>query len=168
MITTENLILGERTVRQIIKRFAYEVYENNFTEKEIVLVGVYDKGYQMAQLISGELEKIVAKTKITLVRLDVDKKDPRASGIKLDVELSSIKGKSVVVVDDVLNSGRTMAHCLTALMDVDLKRIETVVLVDRSHKRFPLLANYKGYELSTTLDEHVEVRLDDDFGVYLF
>ncbi|MEP4533553.1 MAG: phosphoribosyltransferase family protein [Cyclobacteriaceae bacterium] len=168
MITTENLILGERTVRQIIKRFAYEVYENNFTEKEIVLVGVYDKGYQMAQLISAELEKIATKTKVTLVRLDVDKENPRASDIKLSVELSTIKGKSVVVVDDVLNSGRTMAHCLTALMDVDLKRIETVVLVDRSHKRFPLLANYKGYELSTTLDEHVEVRLDDDFGVYLY
>lgn len=168
MIQTESLILGETTVRQIIKRFAYEVYENNFTEKEIVLVGVYEKGYQMAELIKQQLEQIASATKITLVRLDFDKENPLSSEVKFDINLSKLKRKSVLIVDDVLNSGRTMAYCLAALMDVDIKKIETVVLVDRSHKRFPLLANYKGYELSTTIDDHVEVRLlEDDFGVYL-
>ncbi|MFT6866601.1 MAG: pyrimidine operon attenuation protein/uracil phosphoribosyltransferase [Cyclobacteriaceae bacterium] len=168
MTSTENLILGESTVRQIIKRFAYEVYENNFTEKEIILVGVCDQGYHMAELIQQQMIQIVESTKITLVRLDIDKDNPVASDVKLDIALARLKKKSVLIVDDVLNSGRTMAHCLTALMDADIKKIETIVLVDRSHKRFPLLANYKGYELSTTLDDHVEVRLlESDFGVYL-
>ncbi|MFY0600309.1 MAG: phosphoribosyltransferase [Cyclobacteriaceae bacterium] len=168
MISSENLIIDERKVRQIIKRFAYQVYENNFKEKEVVLVGVFDKGYEMAALIKKEMEAISESTTISLVRLDVDKNNPVASDVKLDRELSTLRKKSVILVDDVLNSGRTMAHCLTALMKVDLKKVETVVLVDRSHKRFPLYANHKGYELSTTIDEHVEVRLDKDFGVYLY
>lgn len=167
MISTENLILDERKVRQIIKRFAFEIYENNFKEKEVVLVGVFEKGYEMAKLIKKELEQIAKEVTITLVKLDVDKENPLASEVQLDRELKLLNKKSVLLVDDVLNSGRTMAHCLSALLDVDLKKIETVVLVDRSHKRYPLYANYKGYELSTTIDEHVEVRLGKDFGVYL-
>lgn len=168
MISKENLILDERKVKQIIKRFAYHILENNFKEKEIVLVGVFDKGYQMAELIKNQLEQIAESAIIRIVRLDVDKSNPVASEIKLDEELKVLKKKPIVLIDDVLNSGRTMAHCLTALLEFDPKKIETVVLVDRSHKRFPLHANYKGYELSTTMDEHVEVRLDKDFGVYLY
>lgn len=167
MTSTENLILDEQKVRQIIKRFAFQIYENNFNEKEVVLVGVIDKGYEMGKLIRNELEQIAKDIKITLIRLEVDKENPVASEVKLDHDLSLLKRKSVVLIDDVLNSGRTMAHCLSALLDVDVKKIETVVLVDRSHKRFPLHANYKGYELSTTIDEHVEVRLGEGFGVYL-
>lgn len=168
MISKDNLIIDERRVNQMIKRMAYEVYENNFSEKEIILVGVFEKGYQLADLIREQLIQIADPIKITLVRLDVDKNTPLASEVKLDIAHSKLKKKSVLIVDDVLNSGRTMAHCLTALMQAEIKRIETIVLVDRSHKRFPLLANYKGYELSTTIDEHVEVRLNENFGVYLY
>lgn len=168
MIAEENLIISEKTVRQIIKRFAYEIYENNFLEKEIVLVGVFEKGFQMAQLIELQLKEISEFSSISLVRLDVDKENPLASEIKFDIDLNDLRGKSVLLIDDVLNSGRTMAHCLKSLMDCDPKKVETVVLVNRSHKRFPVLANYMGYELSTTLEEHVEVKLDKDFGVYLF
>ncbi len=168
MISAENLIIDQRRVSQIIKRIAYEVYENNFSEKEIVLVGVQDKGYQLASLIRDQLTQISDPIKITLVSLEVDKNNPLASEVQMDISLTKLKKKSVLIVDDVLNSGRTMAHCLTALMQAEIKRIETIVLVDRSHKRFPLLANYKGYELSTTIDEHVDVRLDKDFGVYLY
>ena len=168
MISTDNLIIDQRKVNQIIKRMAYEVYENNFSEKEIVLVGVSDKGYELADLIKIQLTQIANPIKITLVRLDIDKNNPLASDVKMDISILKLKKKSVLIVDDVLNSGRTMAHCLTALMQGEIKRIETIVLVDRSHKRFPLLANYKGYELSTTIDEHVEVRLGEDFGVYLY
>ncbi|WP_258103900.1 phosphoribosyltransferase family protein [Marinoscillum sp. MHG1-6] len=168
MISTDNLIIPEKTVRQIIKRFAYEIFENNFAEKEIVLVGVYDKGYQMASLIQDQLKEISDFSKIALVKLSVNKENPLSSEIQLDQPIDELSGKSVVLIDDVLNSGRTLVHCLKALMETDVKKIETVVLVDRSHKRFPVLANYKGYELSTTLDEHVEVKLDSDFGVYLY
>jgi pyrimidine operon attenuation protein / uracil phosphoribosyltransferase len=168
MISTENLILDQRKVTQIIKRIAFEVYENNFSEKEIFLVGVFEKGYQLANLIQEQMQLIADPCKVNLVRLDVDKNNPLASEVQLDIALTKMKKKSVLLVDDVLNSGRTMAHCLTALMQTDIKKIETIVLVDRSHKRFPLMANYKGYELSTTIEEHVDVRLDNDFGVYLY
>lgn len=167
MTATGTLIIEERTVRHIIKRFAYEIYENNFTEKEIVLVGILGNGYEMAQFLLKELEGIAPKLKVTLVKLDVDKDHPIHSEVKLDHPESALTGKSVLLVDDVLNSGRTMAYCMASIMNADIKRIETVVLVNRSHKRFPMMANHKGYELSTTIDEHVEVRFDEFFGVYL-
>ena len=168
MITAQNLILTEIQVKQILRRMAYEIYENNFEEKSIFLVGVFDKGYHLAEVIKKEIEEIVDKSKIYLVRLDINKESPLASDVKLDIGLEKLKGKAVVMVDDVLNTGRTLAHSLKALLEVDLKKVETAVLVNRSHKAFPLSAKYKGYELSTTIDEHVEVKLDKDAGVYLY
>lgn len=168
MITAQNLILEETQIKQIIRRIAFEIYENNFDEKNIVLVGVYDKGFLVAELLHKELISIVEKAKISLVRLDINKENPLAAEVKLDVESDHLKGKAIILVDDVLNTGRTMAHSLKALLDTKLKKVEIAVLVNRSHKKFPLSARYKGYELSTTIDEHVDVRLDKDAGVYLY
>ncbi len=167
MTKNQNLILSESQVRQIIKRIAYQIYENNFSEKEIVLVGVFEKGYKLAALITEELKAIARKQKSTLVRLDINKQKPLAEEIKLDIDLKHLKGRSVLLIDDVLNTGRTFSHSLKALLDADIKKLETAVLVNRSHKMFPILAAYTGYELSTAIDEHVEVRLEKEIGVYL-
>ena len=167
MTKNQNLILSESQVRQIIKRIAYQIYENNFNEKEIVLVGVFEKGYKLAGLITEELKAIAKKQKSTLVRLDINKQKPLAEEVKLDIDLKQLKRKSVLLIDDVLNTGRTFSHSLKALLDADIKKLETAVLVNRSHKMFPILAAYTGYELSTAIDEHVEVRLEKEIGVYL-
>jgi pyrimidine operon attenuation protein/uracil phosphoribosyltransferase len=72
-------------------------------------------------------------------------------------------------VDDVLHTGKTFLHSLRPFLDVDVKKIETVALVNRSHKLFPISADYTGYELSTTLNDRIEVLLDSEkFGVYLY
>lgn len=168
MIAAQNLILTEVQVNQILKRIAFEIYENNFEEKHLVLVGIYDKGYHMAEVLHKELSQIVDKASVSLVKLDINKENPLASEAKLDVEPQELKGKVIIIVDDVLNTGRTMAHSLKALLETNVKRVETAVLVNRSHKAFPLSSNYKGYELSTSIDEHVDVRLGKDAGVYLY
>ncbi len=167
MTKKHNLILSEAQVRQIIKRIAFEIYERNFHEKVLAVVGIFDKGYKLAQLINEELEAINGKQKTKLIRLDINKKKPLAEEVKLDVELNDLVGLPVVLIDDVQNTGRTFAHSLKALLEVDIKKLETVVLVNRSHKLFPIMASYTGYELSTTIDDHVEVVMDKEIAVYL-
>ncbi|XOV91898.1 MAG: phosphoribosyltransferase family protein [Bacteroidota bacterium] len=167
MTSRHNLILSESQVRQITKRIAYEIYERNFYEKELVIVGIYEKGYKLAQLIINELKAINGKQKSKLVRLDINKQKPLAEEVKLDVPLDELKGLPIILVDDVQNTGRTFSHSLKALLEVDIKKLETAVLVNRSHKLFPILASYTGYELSTTIDEHVEVVMNKEIGVYL-
>lgn len=168
MIKEQNLILTEVQVRQIIRRIAFEIYENNFDEGQIVLVGVYDKGYLIAEMIRKELDLIVEGMKTQLVRLNINKSNPVASEVTLDISHEELVNQAVILVDDVLNTGKTVAHSLKALLEVEIRKVETAVLVNRSHKAFPISANYKGYELSTTIDEHVDVRLGADTGVYLF
>jgi len=168
MITSEKNILTYNQIRQIIRRIAFEVYENNFDEKKIVVVGIYDKGYKLAQQLVEELDAIVDGVSIQLVRLDIDKSNPSASEVSLDVPTKQLANKVIILVDDVLNTGKTVAYSLKALLEVEIKKLQIAVLVDRSHKLFPLSANFKGYELSTTINEHVEVRLEDNPGVFLY
>ncbi|VXD17170.1 phosphoribosyltransferase family protein [Marinoscillum sp. 108] len=168
MIAAQNLILSEVQVNQIIRRIAFEIYENNFDEKNIVVVGIYDKGYLLAERIVRELSAIAEGVKISLIKLEINKEKPLASEVTLDVPSKNLKGKVIILVDDVLNTGKTMAHSMSALLEVEVKKLQIAVLVNRSHKQFPLSANYKGYELSTTIDEHVDVKLEDPVGVFLY
>lgn len=168
MSEERNLILTDSQVRQIIRRIAFEIYENNFDEKSIVIVGIVEQGYLVSRMIVEELQRIADGVKVVLVKLDINKENPLSSEVTLDRELKKLKGKPVVLVDDVLNTGKTMAYCLKALLDVEVKKLQTAVLVNRSHKEFPLLANYMGYELSTTIDDHVQVNLEEDSGVFLY
>lgn len=167
MMDEKNLIIPEVQIRQIIKRIAFEIYENNFDEKQIAVVGIYEKGYKLAQLISDELNEINGKQKTKLVRLDINKDKPLAEEVKLDVPGEELRGLAVLLIDDVQNTGRTFSHSLKALLEFDIKKLETAVLVDRSHKLFPIMSNYTGYELSTTIDDHVEVVMKKKVGVYL-
>jgi pyrimidine operon attenuation protein/uracil phosphoribosyltransferase len=168
-MTVQNLILSEEKVNRIIKRMAFEIYEHNFGVKQIVIVGIYDKGFLLAERLVNQLETISEGIKIELVRLDIDKSHPRSEEVTLSVALKQLKGRVVILVDDVLNSGKTVAHSMAALLHSEPKAVQIAVLVNRSHKEFPISPNYKGYELSTTIDEHVEVRIDEkEVGVYLY
>jgi len=167
-VASKKLILSDLQVSRIIKRIAYEIYEHNFQEAEIVLVGVIGQGLVLAQRISDELKSIAPAMNHRIVKLKVDKETPLSSEITINVEGEVLKEKSVILIDDVLNSGRTLAYGLNVLMSTNLKRIQTAALVDRSHKKFPVVANFKGYELSTTLEQHVEVNLENNLGVFLY
>lgn len=168
MKATERTILTEQQVRQAIRRIAFEVYENNFNEKKIAVVGICDNGYAIAQLLVKELVEIVDGIAVELVRLRIDKTNPSGSEIALDAPAKQLSKKATVLVDDVLNTGKTVAYSLKALLEVEVKKLHIAVLVDRSHKLFPISANFKGYELSTTIDEHVEVRLGENPGIFLY
>ncbi|MEM8895178.1 MAG: phosphoribosyltransferase family protein [Bacteroidota bacterium] len=163
----KDLVYSAEKVQNTILRMAYEIYEHNLLEKEIVMAGIRNQGYELARLLKAELERI-SPIKIELIGVKMDKRQPFASDITLDdigeVELDN---KLVIVVDDVLNSGRTFAYCLKTLLQYKFRKIELAVLVNRSHKEFPVSAKYKGYDLSTTISDYVEVKITDQVDIQL-
>jgi len=165
MVADKTLILDKRQVKQKIKRMAYEIFEHNFKEKGIVIAGIEGQGYILAKLLAKEVEAI-APLEIKLVKVSLDKLAPQQSEVTLDSDLKELKKKCIVLVDDVLNTGRTFAYGMKPFLTIEVKKIETAVLVNRSHTLFPIYPQYTGYELATTIKDHVEVNLSDE-TVYL-
>ncbi|MFN4146491.1 MAG: phosphoribosyltransferase family protein [Runella sp.] len=162
-----NRILTLEQAQQKIKRIAYEIYERNFEEKEIVLAGIVEEGYTMASLLAEHL-RTIAPCMVTLMKIQLNKERPHAHAVLFDRERDSLEGKVIIVIDDVLNTGRTLAYGLSPFLGVSIKRLQVAVMVNRAHHTFPISADYVGYTLSTTLNEHVQVKLSgDEAGVYL-
>lgn len=167
MTSSENRILNKQQIQQKISRIAYEIYENNYLEKKLYVAGI-PSGYKLARLLVKELKKI-SPFDVSLLKIEFDNANPSVDSINVDCDPKGLKGCVLILVDDVLHTGRTFMHSLRPFLDVNIKKIETVVLVDRSHKLFPISSDYTGYELSTTLNDHIEVVLDTGkFGVYLY
>ena len=162
------LILGQKQISQKIDRMAYQVLEDNLHETEIIIAGIVDTGYTIAARLKTVLEKI-SNIKVTLMKIELDKTSTHLHA-NTDFEMESVKNKVIILVDDVLNSGRTLAYGLGIFLDVPLKKLRTLVLVDRNHRIFPVSPDFTGLELATVLKEHVEVVLDKkemDDAVYL-
>lgn len=167
MVAEKNLILDEKRLKQIIKRIAYQVFEENYKEKEIYIAGVFDNGYTFAQLLVEELKAFKDWT-VKLIRVDVDKVAKVQPEIKLDISTDKLKGKTVVVTDDVLNTGRALIFSIQPFLTIPLAKLQTAVIVKRTHKTFPVSTDFVGYSMATTLKEHVEVNFTKkEFGVYL-
>lgn len=165
MVADKTLILDKRQVKQKIRRMAYEIYEHNFKEKGIVVAGIEGQGYILAKLLAKEVENF-SPLEVKLVKISLDKLAPQQGDVKLDCDLRELKKKCIILVDDVLNTGRTFAYGMKPFLTIEVKKIETAVLVNRSHTLFPIYPQYTGYELATTLKDHVEVNLSDE-SVYL-
>lgn len=165
-VTGKSLVLDGNQVIQKIRRIAYEIYENNFSEKTIVLAGIDGQGYALAKILEKEL-KSISKFTISLVKVSLDKFLPVQSEVSIDVPAKELKKKCIILIDDVLNTGRTLAYALKPFTSSEIKKIEVAVLVNRSHTLFPIVPTYSGYELATTLTDHVEVKLGKDASVYL-
>lgn len=166
MVTEKSLILDARQVKEKIRRMAFEVYEHNFNEKSVVIAGIDGQGYVLAKLLTKEVETI-SPLEVKLVKVTLDKLAPQQSDVILDCDLKEVKKKCIILVDDVLNTGRTFAYGLKPFLNIEVKKIETAVLVNRSHTLFPIYPQYTGYELATTIKDHVEVNLGKDMAVYL-
>jgi pyrimidine operon attenuation protein/uracil phosphoribosyltransferase len=166
MVSEKTLILDARQVQQKIKRMAFEIYEHNFKEKNVVIAGIDGQGYILAQLLLKHLQEI-SPLEAKLVKVSLDKLSPLQSEVTLDCELKDLKKKCIILVDDVLNTGRTFAYGMKPFLNIEVKKIETAVLVNRSHTLFPIYPQYTGYELATTIKDHVEVNLGKETAVYL-
>ena len=168
MAEKELLILDKKQIRQKITRIAYQILEDNLDEQEIVIAGIASQGYTLAKRLKVLLEEI-SSVAVTLIKIDLNKASTHLDATT-DVDVNLCAGKAVILVDDVLNNGRTLAYGLGIFLDLPLKKIRTVVLVDRSHRNFPISSDFTGLELATVLKEHVDVVLNEETGedaVYL-
>lgn len=161
MTVTNNVILTHEEIVHKIKRIAYQIYENNVEEKEIILAGIENNGYVLAKKLKTALKKISPIEPI-LCKVTIDKKNP-INEIKTSITVEGYKNKSVVLIDDVLNSGTTLIYGVKHFLNVPLKQFKTAVLVNRNHKKYPVKADFKGISLSTSLLEHVHIDLDGKF-----
>jgi pyrimidine operon attenuation protein/uracil phosphoribosyltransferase len=148
-------ILEQDQIDKIIKRIAYQILENNSEELEIFLIGIKNNGYVLAELIYHQLKQI-SNLNITLYSIQINKKDPLKS-IEHNFDLKKMKNKSIVLIDDVLNSGRTLLYGVKFLLDIPLSNFNTAVLIDRNHKKYPIKIDFKGISLSTSIEENVSV-----------
>ncbi|MCL7754911.1 phosphoribosyltransferase family protein [Polaribacter sp. Z022] len=159
MTTSGSIILNELQISQKIRRIAYQIYETNSEEKEIILAGIVGNGFVFAEKLMDALKEI-SPLKVTLCKVIIDKKHP-LEPITTSIEVDAYKNKSLVLVDDVLSSGTTLIYGIKHFLEVPLKKFKTAVLVNRNHKKYPVKADFKGISMSTSVKEHIQVEFSE-------
>jgi len=155
-----SIILSNKEIQFKIRRIAYQIYENNSSNKVIVLAGIATNGFILAKKIKEVLDEISDLT-CTLCEVTLDKKNPR-NEITTSLAIGDYRNKSLILVDDVLNSGTTLMYAVKHFLEVPLKQFKTAVLVNRNHKKYPIKADFKGLSLSTSLQEHISVEFNKE------
>lgn len=167
MTKEKKQILDKQQITQILKRMAYQIYEQNYQADKIYFFGIASTGHRLAELIANELNAI-SEIESACILIDIDKSAQSQPDLS-HVAMPDDGPMTIIVVDDVLNSGRTMMYALDPLLKQKVTKLQTCVLVNRSHKRFPIAVDYKGLELGTTIQEHIEVQLEkDNYSAYLY
>ena len=163
---SKNIILTNQEIEHKIKRIAYQIYETFVDEEEIVIAGIATNGFTFAKKIAVVLETI-SSLKVSLCEVRINKQNPELP-IHTSLSKEQYGNKSLVLVDDVLNSGTTLIYAVRHFIAVPLKKFKTAVLVDRNHKKYPVKADFKGISLSTSLSEHVQVVFDENNDNYAY
>ncbi len=151
-------ILDSIQIKHKIQRMAFEIAESNFDSKKIFFLGINNNGYNFAKMLKSSLESI-CEIKTDLARITLKPQDPVSNEILVDVEESYLNNQTIIVVDDVANTGRTLFYAMKVLMNTAPSAIETAVLVDRMHKAFPININYVGLTFATTIQDNIIVDL---------
>lgn len=146
-------ILTHEEISLKLDRIAWQILENHHQEKKIILVGLDKRGASVVSKICDRLKKFGA-IEVQNSTISVNKKDPLGSPVIL-TDSASLSNQAVVLVDDVLNSGKIMAAALKEILNHNPKSIKTAVLANRDHHKYPIQANYVGISLATTLMEHI-------------
>lgn len=161
------IVLTKTQIDQKIMRLAHQILENASEEKTIYLAGICGNGIRIARKISRILAP-QTDLEIHVFEITLDKFHPLEHTVSMDIDSSLLKNGFIVLIDDVLNSGKTMQYALVKLLEQPVKAIKTVALVDRRHRRYPIKCDYVGITLSTTLKDRVEINFDEEnYAAYL-
>jgi len=156
----QSIILTNTQIQNKTRRIAYQILETNSKEEEIVIAGINGNGFVFATNLANILNTITNK-RIIVCEVIINKKDP-LHHITTSIPVEEYKEKSIVLVDDVLNSGTTLIYGIKHFLEVPLKKFKTAVLVNRNHKKYPVKADFKGISLSTSIQEHINVVFSDE------
>ncbi len=172
----KSIIMDEQGMKRALARIAHEIVEKNKGVEGLCLIGIKSRGIPLAFYIQNYIESFesvkvpVGEIDITWYRddLTLTAKDPQLSGYNLPFD---IQGKTVVIVDDVLYTGRTVRAALDQIMDIGRpNRIQLAVLIDRGHRELPIRADYVGKNVPTSKKEMIRVLVkeyDEDMKVYI-
>jgi len=155
------VILNQAEIDQKITRLAHQIIENTFEIEHLYIGGICGNGFELAKKINQLILKN-SNQKVTLFEISVNKNEPWSEPIVLSIPQEDLKQGYILMVDDVINSGKTLQYALIKFLEQATKAIKTVALVDRQHRRYPIKADYVGLSLSTTLKERVELELSDN------
>ncbi|MBF45693.1 MAG: phosphoribosyltransferase [Flavobacteriales bacterium] len=165
MNSSTTLVLNAQQMEQKLCRMAWEVLEKNHQESHIVIAGISPKGSILAQRLSKHLSDI-SSISVEVIEVKLDKVNPLSSSVQVSAH-SELNNKVIVLVDDVLNSGKTLMYGAQYFLNQPIKKLMTAILIDRNYKNYPIKADVVGLSLATTLQEHVNVDLGKKEAVYL-
>ena len=165
MGTEKKYILSKEVAEKKLRRIAYEILEDNIDEKEIIFAGIRESGSVVARVIRKMLGEI-SKIKTELITISLDKREPNEVLLSKSIDFNN---KVIIVVDDVSNSGKTLLFALKPFLDFQPGKIQTAVLVERTHTSFPVRPDYVGLSIATTVQEHIYVEVigEEITGAYL-
>jgi len=155
----ETTLLNHEEIQQKVSRMAFEILERTIDAKSIVFIGIGPNGSALAKLLMSEIS-INTKQTIEFGSIELNSQSADKAP-KLDLQVHSLTNANVILVDDVMNSGKTFMWACAHLIQHPIKHLITAVLVERKHRTFPIKADVVGLKLSTTLQEHVSVKLKD-------
>ena len=158
-------ILSQETAMMKMRRMAFEIMENNKGQKHIILAGIRDNGTVIAQQIKKFLKDDFS-FEATLIDVNINKKNPMECVVN---DASMVKGNILIIIDDVVNSGKTLLYAMTPFLEYEPNKMQTLTLVERSYKVFPVHVDYVGVSLSTSLNEHIQVEVEEEriLGAYV-
>lgn len=151
----KNYILSADAAKKKMRRMAYEILENNTEADHILFAGIADNGLVVARAIAAIVHEISGKS-TDVITLSLDKKHPSVVTTDRPVDFNN---QVVIIVDDVTNSGKTLTYALKPILEAYPRKIQTLVMVERSHKKYPVHPDYVGVSLSTFLHEHIFVEV---------
>ena len=154
-------ILSTLQIKRKTERLAHELIENCFNQERILIAGIAGNGEIVAQRIGKIVREHLPDVNVDVFTLTVNKDKPWSEAIGVGIDTKELENSFIILVDDVVNSGKTMQYALVELLGFPTKAIKTLVLVDRKHRRFPIKADFVGLSLSTTLKERVEVDMTE-------
>jgi len=153
-----HLILTREIAYRKLQRMAYEIAERNINEEQIILAGIKENGKIISKILYSFLKDIF-KGEVSIIEIVLDKKDPKNISLS---EKINFDDKVIIVTDDVANSGRTLLYALKPFLNFYPKKIQTLVLVERSYKEFPVATDYVGLSVSTALTEKIIVETSNN------
>ena len=165
-MNSKSIVLDNSQISQKIERIAYEIYENTFEERVLFIGGIAGNGFLFAERLVVELSRI-SDQEIRLFEINVDKDEPLKNEIRLSIDDTDLTNTTCILVDDVINSGRTMLYAVRKLIENELRVLKVATLVNRTHRRFPVHADFVGLNISTTLKDNIEVELKDENIAFL-
>lgn len=163
---SKNLIFNNKDIHNKIKRISLEVYEEVFNDKKLTVFGISKNGYEIAKKIKNFLEEYT-NLEINIYKIDILKRD-KSDEIKIE-EKYEINNSTVLLVDDVMQSGKTLQFVISNLIKFNPSKIKTSVIVNRDQTLFPVKVDFSGVKLSTSVNEHVNFIVDEkkEFSVFL-